>query len=175
MHWPMLAAVGVVLLVVAAQAQPAPPTSGRQTNGSALSQLRGRMKQLQEIQAQELAGRIGPPPAGCAAVLSYADPDELSEGLAEFVADVLNRAYWNVQRSSNDALACATPPRGGDSPLRPDQGRVGPPLLPSGDGRTRLCFLSGGPGYTTAGRAYVNAPIQPLTSAETIGVPRPVT
>lgn len=107
-----MAAVGVVLLAVAIEAQPASLTPGTQTSGAplpALVQLRAQMKQIREAQAQELAGEIGPPPSDCQVNVSHIEGDELAEGLAEFVADVFRLAYWNVELSPNERLICTAP------------------------------------------------------------------
>jgi hypothetical protein len=107
-----MAAIGVVLLAVAIEAQQASLTPGTQTNGPplpALVQLRAQMKQIREAQAQELAREIGPPPTDCQVDVSHIEGDELAEGLAEFVADVFRRAYWNVELSPSEQLTCAAP------------------------------------------------------------------
>ena len=60
-HWPTLAAVGVVLLEIAIRAQQISLTPNTPSSGSpvpVIVQLRTRMKQLQDMQAQELAGEM---------------------------------------------------------------------------------------------------------------------
>jgi len=61
------------------------------------------------MQAQALAGEIGPPRGNCRVDVSHIEDDELGEGFAEFVIDVFARAYWNVEALEIEQVASAPP------------------------------------------------------------------
>jgi len=108
----MLAAVGVVLLKAVIQAQQTvlPPSMHRSGPPvPAMAQIRNRMKQFRDRQAEQLAGEIGPPPGECQVDVSHIEDDDLGEGLAEFVADIFTRDYWHVEVSPSEQLSCASP------------------------------------------------------------------
>ena len=108
--WPTLAVIALVLLDVAARAQPSSLASSTPTSRPPfLVMLRREAKKLMDMQAQELAGEIGPPPGNCRVDVTHIEDDELGEGFAEFVADVFNRAYWTVEVSPVEQLASAMP------------------------------------------------------------------
>ena len=105
-----LAVVSLVLLLAAARAQPTTVTSDTPSSRPpAIAMLRAQLRILMDMQAEMLAGEIGPPPGNCRVDVSHIDHDELGEGFAEFVADVFNRAYWKVEVSAAEPLACAPP------------------------------------------------------------------
>ena len=103
-----VAVLAGVLFGGTVRAQQGPAISGVQSRPPLFVGLRAQMKHIREMQAQELAGEIGPPPADCRVTVNHNEDDELGEALAEFVFDVFRRAYWTVEVAAGEQLTSAT-------------------------------------------------------------------